>query len=69
MTKALSPISAKRDGEAGKLIAYSESVQAALPNAEGKMEIRALSPDMYRVEYEAARRLGLPVSVHPWHSR
>src|ERR1700758_1053561 len=39
-------------------------VQAALPNAEGKMEIRPLSPDMYRVEYEAARRLGLPVSVH-----
>ena len=33
-------------------------VQAALPNAEGKMEIRPLSPDMYRVEYEAARRLG-----------
>jgi cytosine/adenosine deaminase-related metal-dependent hydrolase len=28
------------------------------------MEIRPLSPDMYRVEYEAARRLGLPVSVH-----
>jgi cytosine/adenosine deaminase-related metal-dependent hydrolase len=39
-------------------------VQAALPNAEGKMELRPLSPDMYRVEYEAARRLGLPVSVH-----
>jgi cytosine/adenosine deaminase-related metal-dependent hydrolase len=39
-------------------------VQAALPNAEGKMEIRPLSPDMYRVEYEAARKLGLPVSVH-----
>src|SRR5436305_4095378 len=39
-------------------------VQAALPNAEGKMEIRPLSPDMYRLEYEAARRLGLPVSVH-----
>lgn len=39
-------------------------VQAALPNAEGKMELRKLSPDMYRVEYEAARRLGLPVSVH-----
>ena len=28
------------------------------------MELRPLSPDMYRVEYEAARRLGLPVSVH-----
>jgi cytosine/adenosine deaminase-related metal-dependent hydrolase len=39
-------------------------VQAALPNTEGKMELRPLSPDMYRVEYEAARRLGLPVSVH-----
>jgi cytosine/adenosine deaminase-related metal-dependent hydrolase len=39
-------------------------VQAALPNAEGKMEIRPLSPDMYRVEYEAARRMNLPVSVH-----
>ena len=39
-------------------------VQAALPNAEGKMEIQPLSPDMYRVEYEAARRLGLPISVH-----
>jgi 5-methylthioadenosine/S-adenosylhomocysteine deaminase len=39
-------------------------VQAALPNAEGKMELRQLSPDMYRVEYEAARKLGLPVSVH-----
>jgi cytosine/adenosine deaminase-related metal-dependent hydrolase len=39
-------------------------VQAALPNAEGKMEIRPLSPDMYRVEYEAARKLNLPVSVH-----
>jgi 5-methylthioadenosine/S-adenosylhomocysteine deaminase len=39
-------------------------VQAALPNADGKMEIRPLSPDMYRVEYEAARKLGLPVSVH-----
>ena len=34
------------------------------PNADGKMEIRPLSPDMYRVEYEAARKLGLPVSVH-----
>jgi cytosine/adenosine deaminase-related metal-dependent hydrolase len=39
-------------------------VQAALPNAEGKMEIRPLSPDMYRVEYEAARKLNLPISVH-----
>ena len=39
-------------------------VQIALPNADGKMEIRPLSPDMYRVEYEAARTLGLPVSVH-----
>jgi 5-methylthioadenosine/S-adenosylhomocysteine deaminase len=39
-------------------------VQVALPNAEGKMEIRPLSPDMYRVEYEAARKLDLPVSVH-----
>jgi 5-methylthioadenosine/S-adenosylhomocysteine deaminase len=39
-------------------------VQAALPNAEGKMELRPLSPDMYRVEYEAARKLNLPVSVH-----
>ena len=39
-------------------------VQIALPNADGKMEIRPLSPDMYRVEYEAARKLGLPVSVH-----
>jgi cytosine/adenosine deaminase-related metal-dependent hydrolase len=39
-------------------------VQAALPNPEGKMEIRPLSPDMYRVEFEAARKLGLPVSVH-----
>jgi 5-methylthioadenosine/S-adenosylhomocysteine deaminase len=39
-------------------------VQAALPNAEGKIELRALSPDMYRVEYEAARKLELPVSVH-----
>jgi 5-methylthioadenosine/S-adenosylhomocysteine deaminase len=39
-------------------------VQAALPNAEGRMELRPLSPDMYGVEFEAARRLGLPVSVH-----
>ena len=39
-------------------------VQAALPSADGKMEIRPLSPDMYRVEYEAARKLSLPVSVH-----
>src|SRR5881394_594114 len=39
-------------------------VQAALPNAEGKMELRPLSPEMYRVEYEAARKLNLPVSVH-----
>ena len=39
-------------------------VQIALPNSDGKMEIRPLSPDMYRVEYEAARKLGLPVSVH-----
>jgi 5-methylthioadenosine/S-adenosylhomocysteine deaminase len=39
-------------------------VQAALPNAEGKMELRPLSPDMYRVEYEAARKLDLPVTVH-----
>jgi cytosine/adenosine deaminase-related metal-dependent hydrolase len=39
-------------------------VQAALPNAEGKMELRPLSPDMYRVEFEAARKLDLPVSVH-----
>src|ERR1700745_2407588 len=39
-------------------------VQAAVPNAEGKMELRPLSPDMYRVEYEAARKLGLPVTVH-----
>jgi 5-methylthioadenosine/S-adenosylhomocysteine deaminase len=39
-------------------------VQAALPNADGKMELRPLSPDMYRVEYEAARKLNLPVSVH-----
>jgi 5-methylthioadenosine/S-adenosylhomocysteine deaminase len=39
-------------------------VQAALPNAEGRIELRPLSPEMYRVEYEAARKLGLPVSVH-----
>jgi 5-methylthioadenosine/S-adenosylhomocysteine deaminase len=39
-------------------------VQAALPNAEGKPELRPLSPDMYRVEYEAARKLELPISVH-----
>jgi 5-methylthioadenosine/S-adenosylhomocysteine deaminase len=39
-------------------------VQVALPNADGKMEIIPLSPDMYRVEYEAARKLDLPVSVH-----
>ena len=39
-------------------------VQAAVPNAEGKMELRPLSPDMYRVEYEAARKLDLPVTVH-----
>ena len=39
-------------------------VQAALPNADGKMELRPLSPDMYRVEYEAARKLNLPISVH-----
>jgi 5-methylthioadenosine/S-adenosylhomocysteine deaminase len=39
-------------------------VQAALPNAEGKLELRPLSPDMYRVEYEAARKLDLPISVH-----
>jgi 5-methylthioadenosine/S-adenosylhomocysteine deaminase len=39
-------------------------VQAALPNQDGKMELRPLSPDMYRVEYEAARQLNLPVSVH-----
>ena len=39
-------------------------VQAPLPNADGKMELRPLSPDMYRVEYEAARKLNLPVTVH-----
>jgi 5-methylthioadenosine/S-adenosylhomocysteine deaminase len=39
-------------------------VQAALPNADGKMELRPLSPDMYGVEFEAARKLNLPVSVH-----
>jgi cytosine/adenosine deaminase-related metal-dependent hydrolase len=39
-------------------------VQAAVPNADGKIELRPLSPDMYRVEYEAARKLNLPVSVH-----
>ena len=39
-------------------------VQAPLPNADGKMELRPLSPDMYRVEYEAARKLNLPITVH-----
>jgi cytosine/adenosine deaminase-related metal-dependent hydrolase len=39
-------------------------VQAALPNQEGRMELRPLSPDMYRVEFDAARKLDLPVSVH-----
>jgi 5-methylthioadenosine/S-adenosylhomocysteine deaminase len=39
-------------------------VQAVQRNSEGKPELRPLSPDMYRVEYEAARRMGLPISVH-----
>ena len=39
-------------------------VQAVQRNAEGKPELRPLSPDMYRVEYEAARKMGLPISVH-----
>jgi cytosine/adenosine deaminase-related metal-dependent hydrolase len=39
-------------------------VQAPLPNADGKLELRPLSPDMYRVEYEAARKLNLPITVH-----
>ena len=39
-------------------------MQAVQRNAEGKPELRPLSPDMYRVEYEAARKMGLPISVH-----
>jgi 5-methylthioadenosine/S-adenosylhomocysteine deaminase len=39
-------------------------VQALQRDASGKPELRPLSPDMYRVEYEAARRMGLPISVH-----
>jgi cytosine/adenosine deaminase-related metal-dependent hydrolase len=30
----------------------------------GRSEIRRLSPDVWRTEYDAARRLGLPISVH-----
>jgi 5-methylthioadenosine/S-adenosylhomocysteine deaminase len=39
-------------------------VQSVQRNAEDKPELRPLSPDMYRVEYEAARKMGLPISVH-----
>jgi cytosine/adenosine deaminase-related metal-dependent hydrolase len=39
-------------------------VQSVQRNSDGKPELRPLSPDMYRVEYEAARKMGLPISVH-----
>jgi 5-methylthioadenosine/S-adenosylhomocysteine deaminase len=39
-------------------------VQGAFPVAGGKFETRPLSPDMWRVEYDAARKMDLPISVH-----
>jgi len=39
-------------------------VQAPFRQPEGKFELRPLPADVYRKEYDAARRLGLPISVH-----
>jgi 5-methylthioadenosine/S-adenosylhomocysteine deaminase len=39
-------------------------VQAPVPNAQGKLETRQLSPDFYRAEYDAARQMGIPISAH-----
>jgi cytosine/adenosine deaminase-related metal-dependent hydrolase len=39
-------------------------VQAAFPTADGKHEIRTLSADVWRTEYDAARAMDLPISVH-----
>lgn len=39
-------------------------VQGAFPLGDGKFETRPLSPDMWRVEYDAARKMNLPISVH-----
>jgi len=32
--------------------------------ADGKFETKPLSPDMWKVEYDAARKMNLPISVH-----
>ncbi|MGD0955468.1 MAG: amidohydrolase family protein [Candidatus Acidiferrales bacterium] len=39
-------------------------VQAVFPTADGKREIRPLSPDVWRTEYDAARAMDIPISVH-----
>lgn len=39
-------------------------VQAALPDGQGGLVVKPLSEAMWRTEYDAARRLGLPISVH-----
>ncbi len=39
-------------------------VQAVFPTADGKREIRALSPNVWRTEYDAARAMDIPISVH-----
>jgi 5-methylthioadenosine/S-adenosylhomocysteine deaminase len=39
-------------------------VQAVQRDADGKPQLRPLSEGMYRVEYDAAHKLGLPISVH-----
>jgi len=39
-------------------------VQAPFRLPDGKFELRPLPADVYRKEYDAARRLGIPISVH-----
>jgi 5-methylthioadenosine/S-adenosylhomocysteine deaminase len=39
-------------------------VQAVFPAADGKREIRALPPEVWRTEYDAARAMDIPISVH-----
>jgi cytosine/adenosine deaminase-related metal-dependent hydrolase len=39
-------------------------VQAPFRQPDGRFELRPLPADVYRKEYDAARRLGLPISVH-----
>jgi len=39
-------------------------VQAVFPSANGESEIRPLPQDVWRTEYDAARNMNIPISVH-----